>query len=265
MVPAGGCPGRPRSSRGAPDADRASPRSRLPPARRRVNERVDVRLDPGELEDLGDHPVVLAGRDDDRVVAVVIAEREDDRHELDPLGSRRPRAPRAWAAHRPSTATLSNARDGSGRLGSSSTDVPRRSATTRPGRTSPCRETTRPDASRNTTSIANRIPNVCTLRQRGISRPGPARSRSSRARPSTRASGRRATGTRRPAAVAHGRPRRRLGGGLGSARIPRQPARRPRRPGVRCKPPFRVARRTAPRERTHRIGAAVKGRVRAPR
>ena len=44
-----------------------------------------------------DHPVVLAGRDDDRLVVLALAQREDDRHELDRLraGCRRRSAPRA--------------------------------------------------------------------------------------------------------------------------------------------------------------------------
>jgi hypothetical protein len=47
-----------------------------------------VGLDPGELEDVVDHAVVLAGRDDDRLVVLALAQREDDRHQLDRLGPR---------------------------------------------------------------------------------------------------------------------------------------------------------------------------------
>ena len=46
----------------------------------------DVGLDLGELEDVLDEPVVLAGGDDDRLVVPALAEGEDHRHQLDRLG-----------------------------------------------------------------------------------------------------------------------------------------------------------------------------------
>ncbi len=45
----------------------------------------DVGLDLGELEDVLDQAVVLAGRDDDRVVVLALAQGEDQRDELDRL------------------------------------------------------------------------------------------------------------------------------------------------------------------------------------
>ena len=46
-----------------------------------------VGLDVGELEDVLDQAVVLAGRDDDRVVVLALAQGEDQRDELDRLGT----------------------------------------------------------------------------------------------------------------------------------------------------------------------------------
>ena len=45
----------------------------------------DVGLDVGQLEDVLDHAVVLAGGDDDRLVVLALAQGEDDRHQLDRL------------------------------------------------------------------------------------------------------------------------------------------------------------------------------------
>ena len=42
----------------------------------------DVRCDPGELEDVVDEPVVLAGRHDERLVVVALVQPPDDRNEL---------------------------------------------------------------------------------------------------------------------------------------------------------------------------------------
>ena len=48
----------------------------------------DVGLDADELEDVADDAVVLPGRDDQRLIGLAVAEGEDDRHELDRLGTR---------------------------------------------------------------------------------------------------------------------------------------------------------------------------------
>ena len=64
-------------------------------------------------------------------------------------------------------------------------------------------------ASRKTTSIGKRIPNVWTLRQRGISRPAGARSAGRSASPSSRERNVSATGTLRPSTVSERSPAKR--------------------------------------------------------
>ena len=95
---------------------------------------------------------------------------------------------------------------------SSSTAIARRSATNLPGGTPSTRRTSAPLASRKTRSSGKRMPTVWTLRQRGISRPGPARSRGRKARPSRRHSNPLATGTRTPGDLAGGERGEAIGG-----------------------------------------------------
>ncbi len=75
--------------------------------------------------------------------------------------------------------------------GSSSTALARRSEAIRRGGTALRNEHGRPSRSRKTRSSAKRMPKVWTLRQRGISSPAPASSRSRPASPSSRARPRR--------------------------------------------------------------------------
>ena len=80
-------------------------------------------------------------------------------------------------------------------------------------------------ASRKTTWIAKRMPNVWTLRQRGISSPSPARSARSSASPSRRERRVTATGTRREATSAVGSRRKRSGRAM-AVTPPTSPGRR---------------------------------------
>ena len=93
---------------------------------------------------------------------------------------------------------------------------PRGSSRCRPGRTPRRSSITVPVRSRKSRSRSNRIPKVWTLRQRGISRPAPARSRLSSARPSSRAVRVVATGTSHASTRRRGAPAKRMGVPAGS-------------------------------------------------
>jgi hypothetical protein len=97
------------------------------------------------------------------------------------------------------------------RAGSSSTESARGSRKIRLGGAEPRTEIGARRSSRKIRCSGNRMPKVWTLRQRGISRPSPARLALRRASPRRRERAVAATGTDRPASSARWRPRNRNG------------------------------------------------------